>query len=175
MSLTHWWRIWWKRGGRRRREVEARRMFRCMIEDAWGRWALGCVDLDMELERMLCAWLIDSIEFLNVMIMQCSVLFSIYSLFAQTIASSSDGGEMLYKSDKPWSFASNSPVQSKTPRYAEMLSCECQNALVVLFPSFFLQKFFRFVDFRGQVRASPSVRVIQQHELTVVFADFVFR
>lgn len=37
------------------------------------------------------------------------------------------------------------------------------------------QKFFRLIDFCSQVRTAPSVRMIQQHELTVVFPYLFLR
>lgn len=39
----------------------------------------------------------------------------------------------------------------------------------------FLKELFRFVDFRSQVGTASSIRVVQQHELAVVFPNLVFR
>ena len=38
-----------------------------------------------------------------------------------------------------------------------------------------LQEFLRLVDFRSQVRASPSIGMIQEHELSVILPYLVFR
>lgn len=43
------------------------------------------------------------------------------------------------------------------------------------YDSMFLQELFCFVDLRSQVRATTSVRVVQEHELTVILPYFLFR
>lgn len=39
--------------------------------------------------------------------------------------------------------------------------------------SVFVEEFLRFVDLRGQVGAAAAIRVVEQHELAVLFADLV--
>jgi hypothetical protein len=37
-----------------------------------------------------------------------------------------------------------------------------------------LQKFFGFIDLRGQVRAAATIRMVQHHECSMILADLFF-
>jgi len=39
----------------------------------------------------------------------------------------------------------------------------------------FLQELFRLVNFGGQVRASAAIRMVQEHQLSMIFPYLVFR
>jgi hypothetical protein len=41
--------------------------------------------------------------------------------------------------------------------------------------SVLFEKLLRLVDFRGEERAASSIWMVEQHQLPVVFSDFLFR
>ena len=36
-----------------------------------------------------------------------------------------------------------------------------------------LEKLFSFVDLGSQIRAAPPIRMVQQHQLSMIFSDFL--
>ena len=83
---------------------------------------------------------------------------------------------MLYKRDKPWPSVSNAHRQ--TPRYAlPILKGEKKPdaRFKHIISSVLLQKLLRLIDFGSQEWTTSSIWVVQQHQLAVVLADFLFR